>query len=270
MTKIYDCFIFNDENEILELRLNELKNYVDIHVIIEFGENHQGKQKGRKINQQILDKFKDKIRYFYYDKFELVNTWKRESFQRNKIFEGIIDASDEDIIIISDVDEIPNLSRINIKEIDNFVYAFSQTHSMYKFNIVREKKWIGSKLCKKKILKSPQWLRSLKVHKKYSFLRLDKMFSKTYYKNFKIIYDGGWHFGWLKSPKEIVNKINAYAHEEHNTLLNNDINYIIECIDKNLSFLDHNDKLIFQDNLNFLPSYIINNEYKYLKWIKKK
>ena len=172
--------------------------------------------------------------------------------------------------MISDIDEIPNLEKINFSKINNHVYAFSQIHSMYKFNLLRNKNWIGTKLCKKKVFISPQWLRSLKVKKKYSIFRLDKYFSKTYYSKFKIINNGGWHFGWLRSSDEIIKKINSYAHTEHNIIKNNNKNYIEECIEKNVSFLDNNDELLLNEKINFLPKYILNNIDRYKEWIKEK
>ena len=172
--------------------------------------------------------------------------------------------------MVSDIDEIPNLKEINFSKINEYVYAFSQIHSMYKLNLIRKKKWIGTKLCKKKIFISPQWLRSLKVEKKYSFFRFDKYFSKTYYKKFKIIENGGWHFGWLKNADDIIKKVNAYAHTEHNIPKFNDKNYIENCIYKNISFLDINDKLYLDEKLNFLPKYILKNIEKFKKWIIKK
>ena len=63
--KIFDCFTFNDENHVLDIRLNELNKFVDFFVIIEFGENHQGQHKGQKIDLKLLQKFKKKIKYFY-------------------------------------------------------------------------------------------------------------------------------------------------------------------------------------------------------------
>ena len=268
--KIYDCFTFNDENELLEIRLNELNNYVDFFVIIEFGETHQGTKKLKSIDKKIISKFGDKIRYFFFDRFEKnMSVWQKENYQRNKILEGLKDSSDDDIIIVSDVDEIPNLHKFNFSNVKNYIYAFSQIHTMYKFNIIRREKWFGSKLCRKKNFKSPQWLRSVKVHKKYNFYRIDKIFSKTYYKNFKIVNDGGWHFGWLKTPSEIIKKINSYAHEEHNNSLNNNLDYINKCIKNNLSFLDNKDELLLEKKLDFLPSYINQNLNKFSKWIKK-
>ena len=58
--KIFDCFTFNDENHILDIRLNELDEYVDFFVIVEFGQNHQGENKGKKIDEKLLNKFKKK------------------------------------------------------------------------------------------------------------------------------------------------------------------------------------------------------------------
>jgi len=141
---------------------------------------------------------------------------------------------------------------------------------MYKFNLLRNDNWIGTKLCKKKILKSPQWLRSLKVKKKYSFFRIDKYFSKTYYKKFKIIDDGGWHFGWLMNLSQILEKINSYAHTEHNIPKFKNKSYIEDCIDKNVSFLDLSDKLTLKKEINFLPNYIQKNKEKFSLWIKKR
>ena len=165
--KIYDCFTFNDENHILNIRLNELDKFVDFFIIIEFGENHQGKKKGQKIDLKLLEKFKEKIKYFYIEKFNSnFNSWEKENFQRNQITKGLIDSKNEDIIMISDVDEIPNLEKIDFSKINEYVYAFSQIHSMYKLNLIRDDDWIGTKLCKKKVLISPQWLRALKVKKK--------------------------------------------------------------------------------------------------------
>ena len=151
--KIFDCFTFNDENHILDIRLNELNEYVDFFIIVEFGQNHQGQNKGKKIDEKLLNKFKEKIKYFYIEKFEPhLNSWERESFQRNTINEGLKEGKNEDIIIVSDIDEIPNLRKIDFSKIDEYVYAFSQVHSMYKLNLIRNEKWIGTKLCKKKYL----------------------------------------------------------------------------------------------------------------------
>ena len=271
MIKIYDCFLFNGENLVLEIRLNQLSKFIDYFIIVEFSETHSGIKKKSSINKDILKKFKNKIRYFYIDeKLSTQNSWKRESYQRNQISKGLFDAKDDDLIIISDLDEIPNLEKINLNAIDNYVYAFSQLHSMYKINLYRNIKWIGSKMCKKRILPEPQWLRALKVHKKYGFLRIDKLFDKTYYSKFKIIENGGWHLGWLMKSSEIKKKLSAYAHTEHNNTKYNNINYINNCILKKISFLDPNDALSIDVNLVNIPSYVKKNLNNYKEWILKK
>ena len=266
--KIFDCFTFNDENLILEIRLNEMSKYVDYFIIVEFGENHQGGRKGKKIDEKVLEKFKNKIRYIYVDKFNKnFSSWQRENFQRNYILNGLYDAMDDDIILISDLDEIPNLEKINFNNIKNNIYAFKQINIMYKFNLVRDFDWIGTKLCKLKKLKSPQWLRSLKMHKRYSYLRIDKFFSKNYVFNFKIIENGGWHFGWIRNIDQIIEKLNSFAHTEFNNSKFKNNKYINECINNNVNFLNTSEKLEEID-LNLLPEYLVSNKDKFNSYFK--
>ena len=92
----------------------------------------------------------------------------RENFQRNCISRAIKNADEKDIIIISDLDEIPNPKQISLFKSKDKYAAFKQKHFYYKLNLQSEKNpfWIGSKICVKKYLKSPQWLRELKFKKK--------------------------------------------------------------------------------------------------------
>ncbi len=266
--KIFDCFTYFDESELLEIRLNELNKFVDYFVIIESGETHQGGKKTKNINNNLLKKFGKKIRYYYIKKFKKnQSSWTNENYQRNCISKGLYDAKNEDIIIISDIDEIPNLKNINFKKIKNTIFAFRQLHSMYKFNLLRKDKWLGTKLCSFNKLISPQWLRSLKVHKKYSKIRIDKIFSKSYVSNFKIIENGGWHFGWLKKSKLIKKKLESYAHSEHNTKELKNIKSIDFCIKNKINFFDYNEKLFIKKNIFYLPEYIRKNKKKFKKFI---
>ena len=261
--KIFDCFTFNDENLLLELRLNEMSKYIDYFIIVEFGEDHQGNKKGKKIDENILKNFKNKVRYIYVEAFNKnMKAWERENFQRNYIKNGLYDADKNDIIIISDLDEIPNLKEINLTDIGNCIYAFRQINLMYKFNLARDFNWIGTKLCKLKKLKSPQWLRSLKVRKKYSYFRIDKFFSKNYVHNFKIIENGGWHFGWIREIKEIINKLNSFAHTEFNKDKFKNPEYINNCIDNNINFLNTNEKLK-EIHLDLLPESLVSRKDKF-------
>ena len=265
---IYDCILFNDENTILDIRLNELNQYVDYFVIIESKYTHQNKFKKKNIDINLLKKFERKIKYSFIDKnFDNFSSWQIENYQRNLIYEQLTNCNSEDIILVSDVDEIPNLKLIDFSKINNEIVAFRQLHTMYKFNLLRDANWIGTKLCKFKNLQSPQWLRNLKVHKKYPAYRLDKMFfSKTYYKNFKIIDNGGWHFGWLRDTKEILEKINNFAHTEYLKSKLNNKSYIKNCLINNVNFF--NNKKLTNLDLSRLPKHIINNKKKYENFLK--
>ena len=168
--KIFDCFMYYDEDLILDLRLNYLNNYVDKFIIVESTYTHSGQNRKLLFDKIKFSKFKDKINYVVLDKppvdlftFNnsdseheknskfILNAVKRENLQRNTILEGLNLASPNDLIIISDIDEIPNLEDNNIKIIKNKIIFFKQKYFHYKFNLKLEKYiWHGSKACKKK------------------------------------------------------------------------------------------------------------------------
>ena len=139
-------------------------------------------------------------------------------------------------------------------------------HTMYKFNLIRERDWLGSKLCSFKKLKSPQWLRNLKTHKKYNRLRIDKYFSSTYEFNFKNINEGGWHFGWIKKSSEIVKKLESFAHAEYDKDSIKNKDFIERCILNEINFLNTNQKLIKDKNIN-LPSFVTENKNKFIDFL---
>ena len=129
-------------------------------------------------------------------------------YRRSQVLiNGLIKATDEDWIIISDLDEIPNLEMNNLKECENKIVFFKQIMIYYKLNLyLAEFPWIGSKACKKSALKSPQWLRNIKS-KSYPFWRIDTLFSNKRYMNIDIVENGGWHFTNIKSLKDIEKKL---------------------------------------------------------------
>ena len=210
---IYDCFMYFDEDMLLDLRLNIMHEFVDYFVIVKSKNTHKRGLKKNFLNLSDFKKFQDKIIYIYNeDKIENDNAWEQENFQRNLINKGIIDAKPDDYILISDLDEIPNPKKL--KKIFEHVYSvFNQSVFYYKFNLknISEKNWYGTKCCKKKYLSSPQKLRNEKI-KQYPFWRLDKVFKRK----FHIIEDGGWHFTYIKTLSDIKNKIKSFAHKELN------------------------------------------------------
>ena len=141
------------------------------------------------------------------DKFPSnLSNWGRENIQRNYISNAFSKFDINDYVIISDVDEIPNLIHIEkILRSKQKYTAFTQKMFYYKLNLlnITEKNWYGSKMCKLRDLKSPQWIRDSKV-KNYPFYRIDKI-------KWNIVNDGGWHFSNIMTPEEISEKIKSYA-----------------------------------------------------------
>ena len=259
--KIFDCFLYNDENLILEIRLNTLSKYIEKFIIIESRYDHQGNKK--KLNFEInnFKKFENKIIYLIIENFpQKLSNWERENFQRNYIINGLSIAGEDDYVIISDVDEIPDLTKI--VNLDNFKFTvFQQKMYYYKINLLNKTDpfWYGSRVCKKKYLRSPQWLRNQKI-KKYPFWK----FYKT---KWNIVKNGGWHFSFLMKPEEIKKKITSFAHSEYNKNKYTDLKKIKNSIENKIDLFDR--PLVYEKN-NFdktFPDYVFNNKEKFKDWI---
>jgi len=155
--KIYDCFLYWDEDLLLDLRLNILNDYVDYFVIVEGNKTWQNNYKNFRFDIKKFQKFEKKIIYIQVkDMPEGKNPWIRENFQRNCIERGFKDIRDNDLIIISDLDEIPNPESILKFDTKKKYAVFRQNQYYYKFNLQAKKNpyWQGSRICVKKFLKS--------------------------------------------------------------------------------------------------------------------
>ena len=293
--KIFDCFMYFDEDLVLDLRLNYLDKFVDKFIIVECSYNHKGEKRIPQFNLDKFSKFKNKIKYILINEDSpdlekidtndtnadgkyIMNAVKRENFQRNSIIKGLDGASDNDWILISDLDEIPNLEKNNLSEINDHLVFFKQHMIYYKFNLMLENyPWIGSKACKKKNLKSPQWLRNIK-DRSYPWWRLDVYFSENKYAKVKIIENGGWHFSYIKSPEDIEKKLKSYLHHREYDLNPVGIEKIKKMINEKKTI--YNLKTDMRSNkfdggnelkkidLDLLPSYISNNKNKFSDWIE--
>jgi len=294
--RIFDCFMYFDEEIVLDTRLNYLDPYVDYFVIVESSFTHRGDRRKLKFDIRKFEKFKDKLIYKVYeeipDKIETVldsdnestksgkyimNALYRENGQRNFIKEGIKQADEEDLILISDVDEIPNLSKINFENIKQKIILFKQEMFYYKFNLkLPGIEWTGTKGCKKKHLINPQWLRNIK-DRRYPFYRLDVLFSEKKFINVKIINNGGWHFSNIKSAEEIEHKLKSYLHHREfdlepldtegikKIMANKQAIYDLS-VDKTVNKIGIGNKLE-KYNLDNLPEIIKLNLEKYKKWL---
>ena len=293
---IYDCFMYFDEDMLLDLRLNVLNHYVKKFVITEATYTHNGSKKKLNFDINNFKKFKDKINYVVVDKHPptimnlkdsdtvekrgeklILNGMARDYYQRESLSEGLNETLEDDLILISDLDEIPNLNEVDLRSIDNKLIFFKQKMFYYKLNLLYENfSWFGSKACKKKSFISPQWLRNIKS-KKYSKLRVDVWFSKKKYSDIFYINNGGWHFTCIRSPEELEKKLLNFAHHyefEESGLKINDIKKLIN--EKRVMY-DHNidqkgykwsgkSKLKKISN-ELLPNYLSSNLSKYKGWL---
>ena len=294
--KIYDCFMYFDEEVVADVRLHTLNEFVDYFVIVESKFTHKGEPRKLKFDHKKFEKFKEKIIYIIDEKVYpqiqeiqtedsedeksiklIFNATYRENGQRNLLLKGLKEANDEDLILISDVDEIPKLTGLNFKNINEKIILFKQDMFYYKFNLwLPNLIWTGTKACRKKNLINPQWLRNIK-DRKYSFFRIDTLFSSTKFNSIKIINDGGWHFTNIKTPKEIELKFRSYLHHREfdlNPLSANQIGEIIKNkkaiynlkVDKTINKFGNGD-VLKKFELSKLPEYIIKNKKKFLEWM---
>ena len=292
--KIYDCFMYFDEDIVLDVRLNFLNEFVDQFVIIESEYNHRGEKRVPLFKIDKFKKYKDKIKYILINDIppgieiinkededvyrkSIFNASKRENFQRNQILKGLTEANEEDWIIISDLDEIPNLSKINLKNTKDKLIFFNQHMMYYKFNLkLNDYIWVGSKACKMKNLQSPQWIRDIK-NKNYGWWRIDIFFSNRKYNNILFVEDGGWHFSYLKNPKGIEKKLKSYLHHIDYDLNPVGVKGIEKMIDNKRTIynikVDQKEKKfdgvnkLSKIDINLLPSYILENKDKFKDWI---
>lgn len=218
MNKVYDCFPFFNEMDVLEIRLHELNNVVDYFVIVEATRTHQKKQKELHLDldDDRIKEFKEKIIHIVVDDYptfftnwKRVKAWDYEKHQRSAISRGLVNAKENDIIIISDADEIPIAEKI-IKNI-NFdkPVVFQQLFFYYFLNFAMTKApeetctlekngfilWRGSVMTRFKDFKDANTTRSLRSNPKTSQIE-----------------NGGWHFSYIGGIEIVMKKLKASPH----------------------------------------------------------
>ncbi len=288
--------MYFDEDLLLDLRFNILNKYVKKFVITEATYTHNGTKKELRFDINKFKKFKDKIDYIVVDKPPpnilnlikgesegkrgeklILNGMARDYFQREHLNKGITEAEEEDLILISDLDEIPNLENLDFSKIGNKILLFEQKMFYYKLNLFYDNlTWLGSKATKKKNFLSPQWLRNVKG-KNYPKWRLDVLFSKKKYSNLFFVKNGGWHFTCLKTPEELEKKLLNFAHHYEFEVSGLKINDIKKLIAEKRVMYDHNvdqkaykwsgKSILKKVSNDVLPNYIDSNLIKYKDWL---
>ncbi len=268
---IYDCFAFFNELDLLEIRLNELNSVVDKFVLVESTRTFQKKNKPLYFeeNKERFAPFLDKIIHiklnhfpnFFY-KFRTPNSWDYDNYQKDQIKQALKNCHPDDVIIYSDLDEIPKPDKIReYKDYQGFK-VFQMRHYYYYLNgleVVSQsdpvpKYWQGSVMCHYK---------NFSTIKKLRMQRDTDKFSKG-----KIIQDGGWHFAYLGGVEKIIAKINAYTHTEHNQTEYKNPEKIREQIENGSGLFD-NDLVIQYQTIDFTYPRFIYNNYEKLKHLIK-
>ena len=289
--KIYDWFTFHNELDLLEIRLRILNPYVDYFVLVEATKTHPGidkllffeenkerfKEWSNKIIHVIVDDLPPPRKIYFKKAWKLssvlgLGRWRPEIYQRNQIKKGLKNCNKEDIIIVSDLDEIPNHAKFKeLKENSNEgkVTVFSQKLYYYFLNGFSKPGWGGSKACNFKMFIKSFNGKADRLRKLRSFkLRFDMYFNKTKQSS-KTIPNGGWHFSYLGNVNFIIEKLSNFCHLENYKLIDwENPEKIKEQIEKG-RFVFWDMPINYVPIDNSFPEEIIKNKEKYSKFIKE-
>lgn len=261
--KIFDTFTFFNELDILELRLNILNEYVDKFILVEATRSHQNKPKPLYFQENLdrFEKFLPKIEHVILDEFPQYSYWSHENHQRDHIYNCINKlAQDDDIIFISDLDEIwdpekiiPILSNTD----SNKIYRWRSRICYFYFNLIAQKEdWIQPMFLSFSLLKE------LIEKKQYS---ISQNILRDIHSPINIYTDeySGWHFSYT-GP--VIYKLQNFLHSEFNNLSED---YIKECVETKINpFYKNKMHVIGASEFNsYLPKYVMNNLQKYKKYL---
>ena len=263
--KIIDCITFFDNNFIFDLRFNILKDYVDNFVICESNYDHRNFKKKLNFNCKFFND--KKIKYVVMEKPFPKNTnlWENQALQREFLLKETSFVDPEDFIFFSDPDEIPNPKILRNFELKSKYGVFFQKCFNYKFNLYNpyESPWEGTRVCKKKNLKSIDFMRQKIGSKnlKYSFYRIDKE------KDVQIFNDAGWHFNNIMEPKNISLKLKTFAHSEFSGERYSNVDIIEKKIEERVDLFERGHKYKKVSIDDSFPDYIVSNHKKYKTYI---
>jgi beta-1,4-mannosyl-glycoprotein beta-1,4-N-acetylglucosaminyltransferase len=264
--KIIDCVTFFDNNFMFNLRYNILKDSVDYFVVCESLFDHKNSAK-KKLFKFEKNYDLTKIKYILLDKpFPKNNDrWQNQAYQREYLLNSLDFVSEEDYIFFSDPDEILRPEILKNFKLKKKFGIFFQDCFNYKFNLYNkyESPWEGTRVVRKKNLKSIDYLRQKIVSKnlKYSFIRFDKE------KDIEIFLNSGWHFNNVMSPEDISLKLKSFAHSEFSAPEFSSVDIIRKKIEKKIDLFNRGHEYeVLKLDQNF-PEYILKNLEKFQDYI---
>ena len=272
--RVYDCFTYFNEQEILEIRLNTLKDVVDKFVIVESRKTHSGQDKALNFDINKFPEFKDKIIYEVFDDYPpFENAWIYENMQRNHIF-NVLErfCKKDDVVIISDVDEIPNPETVRyyLKK-KTGIMSLEQKFYYYFINMINKTtpKWYFAK-----ILRFSDFFSS-KNDNNYSYsIYLPKKINQgitpnkiRMMQNLPVLKNGGWHFSYLGGIDRIIEKIQNFAHQEFNNAEVLSRENLVKRIQNGDDILGRGYEYRAVKLDKMFPSYILKNQQQFSKLI---
>jgi len=278
---VYDCFTFFNELDILELRLAELSPHVDFFVLAEATRTFTGAPKPLyfKDNSERFKQHADKIIHVVIEDLPLDgDAWSREAFQRNAIVRGLGDAQPDDIILLSDVDEIPRpevLSQLSPAAVAGCIHFIEHEYYTYKLNLRILDKWIGlcaTRAVQMKHLPAMQELRATRARQSRRLpagvnTALTMLRNRLRFGHFlrHVVHEtSGWHFTFINSAESIRYKIASYAHQERNTPEFNSIENISRLIATGTSICGRRLQRVPDARL---PATVQANRARYATWL---
>ena len=254
--KIIDGFTFYNELDMLYYRLSVLDDVVDYFIIVEATKTHAGKDKPLffEDNKHLYEKFMHKIIHIVDEELIVPDTtkneqWYNEIHQRDEIKKGleILDLilSSDDLLLISDLDEIPdpnNLKEIKQNNLKVDFRAFEMDFYYYNLNcIIQNEKWHSARIINYGLFKQNNI--------SCNDVRMGTAIG--------VIKKGGWHLSYFGDSKFIKNKLENFAHQEFNNEKYTNIDMIGNCVDNYYNIFEQKKcnryvKIPISEN-NYLP-----------------
>lgn len=280
MSKIYDCFAFFNELDLLEIRLNELDPVVDHFVLVEATRTFQKQPKPLyyQENRERFAQFEDKIIHVvvdsypnFFSKFRVPTAWDYDNHQKNQVVEGLKGCAPDDVIIFSDLDEIPRAEKVHEYRNVPGTKVFQQLYCSYFANCVVSDTPDEPHLVKHNGL--VYWRGSVMAN--YADFNNAKEFRKRRDKqgpDIVQIEEGGWHFTYLGGWKQVLYKIQSFAHAKEAKYSLGDLespDKLIEVIEQGVDLYGRDYRYTFIELSEIFPHYLRDNRERFADLIKE-
>ena len=287
---IYDCFIFFNELELLELRLHELAGVVDKFVLVEATQTHSNKPKPLyyQQNRARFSAFQHQIIHVVVEDLpQSPDAWIPENFQRNCIGRGLTSCRPDDFVLVSDLDEIPRASVVEKMSREILYHENLVAHSVHAGLNSRLVKWVFHRKGLRHSLRRHHpyvWKFRQVLYRYFMNCRSPQLpfshgtrmlrfrdFScaeEVRHSGYKIVDNAGWHFSWMGGVQRIQEKLAAYAHQERNQPQTASASHIEQSLNAHRGFFDPERRLEFVPLDSSFPRFLLEHPEKFKHWIQ--